>query len=610
MIRKIAFSLLSVAFVSTAAFGYNELQRLEINPRFTVINSSALADENISLLLNPAGLSRLDRMNMTLSTANFLNIGYLGFTASVPVFGGGFGLGIFNIENLNKRGIVAGWGKDLTGWFSMGFSLKTVSTNYIDLGQGILFDAGLLFVPNETLGGDFFKNRFINNKIFISMVIQNLGKQPSVVQAEDMDLRLGIAYYLQPLWTKLFFEKNLLTRDDLMVFGLEFRPEDEVLKFLSLRVSYDMQDIRAGASINGEDARLDVSYDFTRPQLYFSLTGYFEKNRSEQSKDYYDDGMVLLAQAQDMERQGNDKAYIKYRQAYDRFNTALGFDRNNRKAAYRISQIGEKISDFQSAFLDNAHAAEQKNDSVSAIMNYRMANQVADSPEANKKIPALSTNKDTLSYVATKKNQIKNLMRARKHVSARREIDKLLLVVPDDRDARSMDGENRGRLNAAAQRYLNQAQDRYNRAQYEECITRARYALAYNSELERASELIDMATTQLGTKRGIEKAYEQFRQKEYMASLRLANWILDKNPRSAQAIELRLRILKIFKQNWKRYLDMGLKHYNNSDYDKAVEEFDKVLLADPGNSVATEYRNRAASKMSAMEKLEGLGEDQ
>lgn len=609
MIKKSVWVIFLISFIEGAVFGYNELLRLEMNPRSTVINSSALADESISLFLNPAGLSRLDRMNVTLATATFLNIGYLGFTSSVPIIGGGLGFSIYNLDNINKRGFALGWGKDLTGWFSLGFSMKTVSVNLIDVGQGVLFDAGLLLIPNETLGADFFKNRFINNKIFLSMVIQNIGKQPSPAQAEDMALRLGAAYYLQVLWTKLFFEKSFLTRNDLTAFGLEVRPETDILKFFSLRASYDFQDIHIGASINGEDGRLDVSYNITRPQLYFSLTGYFEKNRSEQSKDYYDDAMVLLAQAQDMERQGNDKAYIKYRQAYDRFRTALSFDRNNRKAAYRITQIGEKISDFQSAFLADAKSAEQKKDPVNALINYQMADQVMDSPEANKKIPSLSTNKEVLNYVAVKKTQVKALMRAKKQISARKEIDKLLLIAPSDPDVGVMDRDNRSSMNSIAQNHLNKAQDYYNREMYEESITRSRYALAYNPELDRASELIDMAATQLGTKRGMEKAYDLYRQKNYMASLRMVNWILDKNPRNADAMNLRLRILKIFRENWKRYLNLGLKHYNNSDYDQAVEEFDKVLLADPGNSTATEYRNRAASKLSAMEKLEGMGEE-
>lgn len=608
---KMIFTRVAVAlFLAGFAYSYNELQRFDISPRYSVINSSALAEDSSALFLNPAGLVRVDRMNAHISTANFMNIGLLGFSAALPGIGGVFGASFYNVDNVNKRGFAVGWGKDLAGWFSLGLTFKTVSSQIVDFSQGLLFDFGILITPNESTGLDLFKNRFLNNKIFLSVVLQNVGKQPYSTNGEDMNLRVGAAYYLQPLWTKLFVEKNFLTRNDTLQFGVELRPEIDALKFLSAKVSYDFQDIRVGAALIGEDARLDVSYDITRPLLYFSLSGYFEKNRTEQSREYYDQAMLVLVQAQEQERQGNEKAYLRYRQAYNGFKTSLGFDRNNRKAAYRISQIEDKISELQNQFLNNAESAEEKKDWVTAIMYYNLADQVQGSAQAQARIKALNNEKQVKDFIKTRKAAVKNMIKAKKYLGARKELDRLLLVVPNDSEVNGMDNEDRSMLRDIAHKYLDRAQDYYNRQRFEDCVNQAKYALSYYPELERASELIDMANAELGTQRGIEQAYEQFRQKNYMNAYRLANWILKRNPRSADAMDLKNRLMKIFQSSWKYFLEQGLKYYNSSDFDKAVEEFDKVLLGDPGNSIATEYRNRAASKLNAMEKLEGLGENE
>ncbi len=607
--RCVLLIVFVVILAWSPSYALNELQRMDFSARYSVLNSSVFADDGPGAFVNPAALFRVDRLNATVGTSAFQSIGHLGVSGVLPFVGGALSLTVYQLDDTVKRGLSLGWGRDLAGWLAAGIAVKSVSGDRLEFGDGMLFDAGLILKPNESTGWDLFRNPALNNRLFFGFAVQNLGIQPVRAQGEDLALRLGAGYDIPVVWTKVFLEKHFLSSYDRFVIGAEFHPEPAGWRFLFLRLSYDFEDVRLGAGVSGQDYRVDVSYHAGRQFVQFALTGYFERDRAEISREIYEEGVTLQNRAQRLESRGDDQAYLVYHKAYQKFGAALNYDPNNRKAALRKARIDDKITDYQSAYLSRAAAAEEKKDPVTALQYYNMAAEVQDSPVAREKIRTLSTNRDVLSHAKQKKTEIRSLIRSGRYLTARQAVVRLVQVVPSDGEAASLQREIDGHLARIAQRYFQKAQDLYRRSFYEESIAQARTALRYDPDLDRASDLIELAAAERDARRGFDRAQEQFRAKNYLGALKIANSVLARTPNHREAQDLKNRILRIFRDNAKSYLQTGVGYYNTGEFDKAVEEFDKVLLADTNNSAAQEYRSRALARIKAMEKLEGIGDE-
>jgi tetratricopeptide (TPR) repeat protein len=534
-------------------------------------------------------------------------MGFFGLSSIVPGIGGVFGLNIFNTSSDNNesiKGFALGWGKEILGCLSLGAGFKTVSSYAFDVQDGLFFDAGLIFYPNESLNIDFFRNNFINNKIFFSCVIQNLGKEPVTTSAEDLNLRLGFAYNLDVIWTKFFIEQMLLSQNTPTIFGFEINPVPDILKLLFLRASYevDNQDMKFGFGIHSEDAMLDFSYSAFKREYYLSFNVFFEKSRREMSVASYNEGVILYNEALEEEKAGN-LIIEKYQTADSKLADSLIQDRNNTKAAILKNKIDNKLSEYKTQNLSNAQFAENKKDPVSALMFYNKMARLEDNPDIELKIKTLMTNQTVINFIMNSRTDINSAVNARKFITAKREISKLLLILPGDKSLISLQNNVSVQLKNLAEIYYKKARALYNRDLYEDCMTQARNALVYDPDFIKAQELYNLAQSDLNEIQSSQKAYELFKKKNYLGALYIANRILVGDRENQDASALKARILKIFRDNARDYLNEGITYYNNAEYDKAIENFNIVLLVDPSNNVASDYINRAESKQKAIEKL-------
>lgn len=212
------------------------------------------------------------------------------------------------------------------------------------------------------------------------------------------------------------------------------------------------------------------------------------------------------------------------------------------------------------------------------------------------------TNQTVIAYVISSKTDIKNAIAARKFLTAKRVIVKLLQVMPRDSDAQTTMISVNTELKKYAEVYYQKAQSLYDRELYEDSIKEARTSLIYDPDLEKAQDLLSLGLTDLSEKQSSRKANELFGNKNYIGALKMANYILTRDPENRDAAALKDRVVRIFRDNIKSYLDDGISFYNSGDFDKAIENFDIVLLVDPGNNTASDYKTRAESKQKELEK--------
>jgi tetratricopeptide (TPR) repeat protein len=597
--------------LTAAAGGYakNEIQQAQVIPNGFVVNSSGLADDCMSLFINPAGLSRLDRINFLVSTGHSLDLNFVGISGTLP-YVGGMGIGIFRLTTAlgtTKEGLVIGWGKEILDSLAVGLNFRTAAPTVFGMNYNILFDVGLIIYPNSTWGA-FFAGSWIANRLHISAVLQNIGKHTGDDLDEEMNLRLGLSYNIKEIWTKVFFEKNLISTSDFFTLGFEFSPKP--LEWITLRFAYDVNwerdDFKIGLSLNGLDFSLDAGYSVNRNDYQVSVTGFFESSKKDIAGEIYDEGMGLYKEALAYDKNNDDSAYFSYKTALTKFKLALFYDPENEKADYQRNIVEDILDGYLSKFIKKAEFAEKGKDYIKALNYYYQASLIENTAEIDARVKDLSTNKTVSQYIDDKTQSAEKNFKKGDLIAAKKDYQDIYVAKPYDKsiDGKIKDLENL--LRDKAKVYYDKAYDYYKSKNYKSCIDYLNKALVSYPEFQDAKELKSAANSLYQTAENLKNAYAMYKQGNTMGALAAVNKVLNYNKNNSDAQELQEKIIDSLRADIKANLDKGIVYYNDKKYDKAIAELNKVLVVDKNNSVALDYKNRAESKLEALKKLGGM----
>ncbi|NPV00505.1 MAG: hypothetical protein HPY53_03885 [Brevinematales bacterium] len=607
--KKKFIGLLMILAAASGAYAKNEIQQAQVIPNGFVVNSSGLADDCMSLFINPSGLSRLDRINFLVSTGQSLDLNFAGISGTLPYIGG-MGIGIFRLttaQGTTKEGLVIGWGKELLESFAVGLNFRTAAPTVFGMNHNLLFDVGLMVYPNSSWGA-FFAGSWIANRLHIGAVLQNIGKHTGDDLDEEMNLRLGLSYNIKEIWTKVFFEKNLISTADFFTLGFEFKPKP--LEWITLRFAYDVNwerdDFKIGLSFNGLDFSLDAGYSVNRNDYHVSVTGYFESSKKDIAEEVYDDGMGLYKEALAYDKNNDDSAYFSYKAALAKFKLALFYDPENEKADYQRNVVEDVLDGYLSKFIKKAETAEKGKDYIKALNYYYQASLIENTAEIDARVKDLSTNKTVSQYIDDKTQSAEKNFKKGDLIAAKKDYQDIYVAKPYDKsiDGKIKDLENL--LRDKAKVYYDKAYDYYKNNNYKACIDYLNKALVSYPDYQDAKELKSAANSLYQTAENLKNAYAMYKQGNTMGALAAVNKVLNYNKNNSDAQELQEKIMDSLRADIKANLDKGIVYYNDKKYDKAIAEFNKVLTVDKNNSVALDYKNRAESKLEALKKLGGM----
>ncbi len=612
MKHRFYLTLFTIVSISAAGklYARNELLDSQFQPEFVSMPSSALADGTFSALLNPANLYRLDRIGIDFATGPSVELNLLGASATVSRIGG-VSAGILNFETVygsRKRGLYVGWGREVLGSLAIGLAFKNVGADLFDFGGGILFDLGLTFHPNETVA-PFFGRDFIRERVFISAVLQNVGAHGAYDADEDTALRLGFGYDIRELDTKIFVDKCFLSENSRLAFGLEIAPHP--LPFLSLRLAYDMDALLVGVSITGDDLRVNAGYDAGEDAYYVGVSGSFEKTRAEISENITREGIAKYDEAVRLYHLPDDAgkldSYRMMNAALDKFRLALFYDDGNTDAALNRDMVENALQDARSNNVRLGEESLTRRVYPSALVYFQRAAAIRRSPDVNARIGMLLTNDAVVSYIQERSRAIDQFMSDKKYLEARQKAIQLLWVNPYDRGVLRRKKEIERRLQMLAENLYREASRQYAAADFANCIANLQKALTYRPEYAQALKLLEQANKDYANIALLNQAKTSYQSGNYMSALSAVNKLLRADPRNEEAKQLKDKILAVLRANLNTYLSSGIELYNNNEYEKAIAEFDKVLAVEPYNGVATDYRNKAVSKLEAIRRYQSAG---
>ncbi|MCX7820125.1 MAG: hypothetical protein N2258_00425 [Brevinematales bacterium] len=574
-------------------------------------NSSTFINGSKAALVNPAGLYSLNNLNIEFNSYN-LGISYLGMAFPTAEVLGNLSFGVYSFNT--SGGAFVSIGNNLWNVLGIGFTLKTLSSSVFSPFDAFLFDTGLIFHPNASLGLDFLKNEFLNDKFFISFAVKNIGSQPRTTEGENLSLRLGGGYDLAILGTKIFIEKSFLADRDIFILGGEFSP---ILAFISdkrifsIGATYDFEqrETKIYGGILLDEVSINLSYSVNNRFFFLGMSGYFGKRKDEMSMEYYSKALDNYQNAQKIEKTDIEEAFNLYQLAYKDLNKAINLDSDNKKAAILKDSIEEKIENYKNNFKTEAEKNENNKNYLLALSYYKKLYSIDKNKDIKNKIDTLSTNNAVLKSIEKEKAELIKLHKNKKYVEAKKKADYLVEVIPDDIEIRNIKSEIESTLEEVAKKYYNIASTEYKKGNLTGCLDNLRKALYYKPNYTKARDLYNLTITEISKKRGLDKAKEEFAKGNNIMALKLVDAYLENNPDNKEAIALKNSITQKLKSEAQSILDRGIAYYNNGEYEKSVEELDKVLLIDNTNSIARDYKTRALSKLKALKKLESIEEE-
>ncbi len=574
-------------------------------------NSSSFVNASKASLVNPAGLYSLNNLNIEFNTYN-LGVSYLGIAFPTAEILGNFAFGVYNFNTAG--GAFVSIGNNLWNVLGIGFTLKTLSASVYTPFDGFLFDTGFIFHPNSSLGLDLLKNEFLNDKIFISFAVKNIGAQPRTTERENLSLRLGGGYDLAILGTKIFIEKSFLSDNDIFILGGEFSPIISFIsekKFFSIGATYDFEqrETKIYGGILLDELTINLTYSVNNRYFFLGISGYFGKRREEISMEYYNKALDNYQNAQKIEKKDIEEAFNLYQIAYKDLNKAINLDRENRKALILKDSIEEKIENYKNNFKTEAEKNENNKNYLLALSYYKKLYSIEKNKDIKNKIDTLSTNSMVLKSIEKEKAELVKLYKNKKYVEAKKKADYLSEVLPDDIEVKNIKSEIENTLEEVAKKYYNIASVEYKKGNLTGCLDNLKKALYYKPNYTKARDLYNLTLSEITKKKGLDRAKEEYAKGNNIMALKLVDAYLENNPDNKEAIALKNSITQKLRSEAQNFLDKGIALYNNGDYEKSIEELDKVLLIDNTNSIARDYKNRAISKLKALKKLESIEEE-
>ncbi len=611
--------------LSSAVWAIDQTHDFADLPITSVLPSSALVNDSSSLLLNPAMLARMDRMNMIFSFGSHLSINYLSLGMLIPNAGAIAG-GLFHFSGIGNgsEGIILGWGSDISPFFSMGTSLYTVSDNYTRYDDGILLNVGVLLTFNRSLG-DAFDSDWINNRLTFSFVLQNFGKQPtSVSNTEAFSPRIGFAYKMPVFPINLFLELLPATPKQVF-FGAEI--QDPFFDLVNLRISSDTVHTHLGGSLKTRDFSLDLSYEFKDAKFNVGFSAYFDIDRKIQSKTLFSVGTNYFNQAVLYEKDNQEitigKVFENYNLALDSFQKSHFYNPENVQSLEQEDLIHSKLTSLRSNFIAQGQKSESKNRTVSALVYYQRAALIENNANLQKKIDLLSIDSNVLEFINVRKQSINEYTNKQDYISAKQEWVKLSWVFPKKPEILKAIHQTEIKIAKQAKTLYKQAEQYFRRKQYSKTVKLLNQTIAIfdkaqaipqNDTYEKAIYLSYQVRKKTRVSKYINAAQTSYNQKNYLTALSQVNQVLRRNE-NLSAVSLKNKILKALSQSASQHYQAGVTAYNNGNYQKALDEFKFLfVIENPSSNVrdfqnrAKDYSKRAESKLRAIKQLESIGQ--
>lgn len=315
------------------------------------------------------------------------------------------------------------------------------------------------------------------------------------------------------------------------------------------------------------------------------------RHMKQKMEDNYTEGLELYQKG-------------KYREAEDRFETAISIDPEHRKARRYLLITREAMKKRAEKYYKKGVYYKNRNDYVSALENFLVAQKKDPGyKDVSEQIRSLRTADQVRNEFNKMYTTAQKLHKQKKYKASYYYCEKAEKYDPDSIELSTLKLRVALALDQKSSKMTGKAEDHYDKKRYTRALRLANQALKINPWDDNAKEVKKNATKKLKLSRMYSQAEKYYKRRSYFTAYKIFRKIDRKEPGFLDTGNYMNIIKNRLEKNIGSYYRKGIRYYENNQFTKAIDQWNKVLLINPNHEKAKEYKERALAKLEIQRSL-------
>jgi len=315
------------------------------------------------------------------------------------------------------------------------------------------------------------------------------------------------------------------------------------------------------------------------------------RHMKQKMEDNYSEGIELY-------RKG------KYREAEDRFETAISIDPEHHKARRYLLITREAMKQRAKKYYEKGIYYKNRKDYVNALGNFLVA-QKRDPGYKNvsEQIRSLRATDQVRIEFNKMYTYAQKLHKQKKYKASYYYCEKAEKYDPDSIELSTLKLRVALALDQKSSKMTGKAEDHYDKKRYPQALRLAKQALKINPWDNNAKEVKNNATKKLKLSRMYSQAERYYKRRSYFTAYKVFRKI-EREESDFLDTGNYLNIIKNrLEKNLRSYYRKGIRYYENNQFTQAIDQWNRVLLINPDHKKAREYKERALAKLEIQRSL-------
>jgi len=315
------------------------------------------------------------------------------------------------------------------------------------------------------------------------------------------------------------------------------------------------------------------------------------RHMKQKMEDSYSEGIELY-------RKG------KYREAEDRFETAISIDPEHRKARRYLLITREAMKQRAEKYYEKGIYYKNRKDFVNALDNFLVARKKDPGyKDVSEQIRSLRATDQVRNEFNKMYTSAWKLHTQKKYKASYYYCEKAEKYDPDSIELTTLKLRVALALDQKSSKTTEKAEDHYDKKRYTRALRLATRALKINPWDDKAKEVKKNATKKIRLSRMYSQAEKYYKRRSYFTAYKIFRKVERQEPGFLDTGNYLNIIKSRLEKNINSYYRKGISYYENNQFKQAIDQWNKVLLINPEHKKAREYKERALAKLEIQRSL-------
>ena len=294
----------------------------------------------------------------------------------------------------------------------------------------------------------------------------------------------------------------------------------------------------------------------------------------------------------------------KYRDAEEKFEKVISIDPEHRGARRYLLITREAMKKRAEKYYERGMYFKKRKNYTDALDEFLTAKKKdPDYKDLDQQIRSLRATDQIRNEFNKMYDKAKTLHQKKKYKAAYYYCLKAETYDPDSIELMTLKTRVGIALDQKSSTLTGKAEDQYDRKRYTQAGNIAARALKINPWDDDAREIKKNANQKMRLNRMYARAEKYYRRGDYFTAYKIFKRIDRREPGFLDTGNYLSSIKNRLEKNIGTYYNRGIRYYERDQFQRAIDQWNRVLLIDPDHKKAREYKERALAKLEIQRSL-------